>query len=40
MKNKNLKLKKGFGFYRRPGYCKVCGGKRKTCGGFMWKYID
>ena len=26
MKNKNLKLKKGLGFYRRPGYCTVCGG--------------
>lgn len=26
MKNKKLKLKKGFGFYRRPGYCTVCGG--------------
>ena len=22
------------------GISKVCGGKRKTCGGFIWKYID
>ena len=22
------------------GISKVCRGKKKTCGGFMWKYID
>ena len=37
MKNKKLKLKKGFGFYRRPGYCKSLWWKEEN---LWWFYME